>query len=163
MIRIGHGYDVHAFTEGTALRLGGIDVPFSKRFAAHSDGDVLIHALCDAVLGALALGDIGSWFPDTDPAHAGRDSADFLSLIMSDVRSRGYDLGNADVTVIAQAPKLRPYIDTMCARVADIAGVCRSQISIKATTTEGLGPMGRGEGIAVHAVVILQTSETATA
>ena len=163
MIRIGHGYDVHAFTEGTALRLGGIDIPFSKRFAAHSDGDVLIHALCDAVLGALALGDIGAWFPDTDQAHAGRDSADFLSLIMSDVRSRGYDLGNADITVIAQAPKLRPYIDSMCARVAEIAGVSRSQISIKATTTEGLGPMGRGEGIAVHAVVILQTSETATA
>ena len=163
MIRIGHGYDVHAFTEGSALRLGGIDIPFSKRFAAHSDGDVLIHALCDALLGALALGDIGSWFPDTDQAHAGRDSADFLSLIMSDVRSRGYDLGNADITVIAQAPKLRPYIDSMCARVADIAGVSRSQISIKATTTEGLGPMGRGEGIAVHAVVILQTSETATA
>ena len=163
MIRIGHGYDVHAFTEGTALRLGGIDIPFSKRFAAHSDGDVLIHALCDAVLGALALGDIGAWFPDTDQAHAGRDSADFLSLIMSDIRSRGYDLGNADITVIAQAPKLRPYIDSMCARVAEIAGVSRSQISIKATTTEGLGPMGRGEGIAVHAVVILQTSETATA
>ena len=163
MIRIGHGYDVHAFTEGTALRLGGIDIPFSKRFAAHSDGDVLIHALCDAVLGALALGDIGAWFPDTDQAHAGRDSADFLRLIMSDVRSRGYDLGNADITVIAQAPKLRPYIDSMCARVAEIAGVSRSQISIKATTTEGLGPMGRGEGIAVHAVVILQTSETATA
>lgn len=163
MIRIGHGYDVHAFTEGTALRLGGIDIPFSKRFAAHSDGDVLIHALCDAVLGALALGDIGAWFPDTDQAHAGRDSADFLRLIMSDIRSRGYDLGNADITVIAQAPKLRPYIDSMCARVAEIAGVSRSQISIKATTTEGLGPMGRGEGIAVHAVVILQTSETATA
>ncbi len=155
MIRIGHGYDVHAFAEGDHLRLGGIDIPFGKAFKAHSDGDVLIHALCDALLGALALGDIGLFYPDTDALHQGRNSLEFLQDVMSKVRSLGYELNNADITVIAQAPKLRPFIDAMRETLANCMQVAVTQVSVKATTTEGLGPMGRGEGIAVHAVVIV--------
>lgn len=155
MIRIGHGYDVHAFAEGDHLRLGGVDIPFGKAFKAHSDGDVLIHALCDALLGALALGDIGLFYPDTDALHQGRNSLEFLQDVMSKVRSLGYELNNADITVIAQAPKLRPFIDVMRETLANCMQVAVTQVSVKATTTEGLGPMGRGEGIAAHAVVIV--------
>jgi 2-C-methyl-D-erythritol 2,4-cyclodiphosphate synthase len=155
MIRIGHGYDVHAFTEGEHLRLGGVDIPFSQAFKAHSDGDVLIHALCDALLGSLALGDIGLFYPDTDARHQGRNSLEFLHDVMSKVRSLGYELNNADITVIAQAPKLRPFVDVMRETLATCMQVAVTQVSVKATTTEGLGPMGRGEGVAVHAVVIV--------
>jgi len=160
MIRVGHGYDVHAFTEGDHLRLGGVDIPFDKAFKAHSDGDVLIHALCDALLGALALGDIGLFYPDTDKQHSNRNSLEFLQDVMVKVRSLGYELNNADLTVIAQAPKLRPFIDAMRETLAATVQVSVTQVSVKATTTEGLGPMGRGEGVAVHAVVLVSEASS---
>lgn len=154
-MRIGHGYDVHRFGGDRPLIVGGVRVPHDQGVQAHSDGDVVIHALCDALLGAVALGDIGRHFPDTDAANAGMDSRRFLEQVKTLVQDKGYRLGNADITVIAQSPKLAPYIDAMRNTVADTLGVETGSINVKATTTEGLGFAGRKEGIAAHAVVLL--------
>jgi len=154
-MRIGHGYDVHRFGGDRPLTLGGVLVPHDQGVQAHSDGDVVIHALCDALLGAVSLGDIGRHFPDTDKTYAGMDSRHFLERVNALVHDKGYRLGNADITVIAQAPKLAPYIEAMRTTLAGILGVDGECINVKATTTEGLGFAGRKEGIAAHAVVIL--------
>lgn len=154
-MRIGHGYDVHAFTEGDHIILGGVRIEHSHAFAAHSDGDVLIHALCDALLGALALGDIGRHFPDTSAEFENIDSRLLLRHVVGLVRERGYRLGNADMTIIAQAPKLSPHIDAMCENLAQELQADAGQINVKATTTEKLGFAGRREGMAAHAVVLL--------
>ncbi len=157
-IRIGHGFDVHALTSGDGLVLGGVKIPADKAFIAHSDGDVLIHALCDALLGAMARGDIGGLFPDSDPVHANRDSREFLRIVKSLLDEDGYRLGNADITIIAQVPKMAPHLDAMKDVLASDLSVQSQQINIKATTTEKLGFTGREEGIAVHAVVILENA-----
>lgn len=154
-IRIGQGYDVHAIADGLPMWLGGVQIPSGFGFIAHSDGDVAIHALCDAMLGALALGDIGKHFPDSDPAYKGIDSKKLLFHVMELVRSKGYELGNADITIALQAPKLRPHIDTMRRTLAEVIGCNEDAISIKATTTERLGFVGRGEGCEVWAVCLL--------
>lgn len=159
-MRIGHGYDVHAFAEGDHVMLGGVRIPHGRGLAAHSDGDVLLHALCDALLGAIAAGDIGHHFPDTDPANAGIDSRLLLRRVMQEVHGKGWKLANLDATVIAQAPRMGPHVDAMRARIAEDCAVEVSAVNIKATTTEGLGPMGRGEGIAAHAMVLLQSLGT---
>jgi len=153
--RIGHGFDVHRFTEGDSIVLGGVKIPHSHAFEAHSDGDVLIHAVCDALLGAIAAGDIGRHFPDTDAAYQGIDSCILLARVYKLVTEAGYRLGNLDVTVIAQSPRLAPYIEAMRKRLCTELDSNTSQINIKATTTEKLGYIGREEGIAVHCVVIL--------
>ena len=152
MIRIGTGFDVHRLTEGRKLILGGVEIPFEKGLDGHSDADVLIHALMDAMLGAAALGDIGKHFPDTDPAYKGADSMELLKKVTEILREEGYVLGNADVTVMCQRPKLAPHIMTMRENLARAIGVDTSDISVKATTTEKLGFTGRGEGIAAEAV-----------
>lgn len=154
-IRVGNGYDVHALAPGLPLILGGISIPYEYGCVAHSDGDVVIHSLCDALLGALALGDIGKHFPDTDPAYKGIDSKILLDKVTKLISSYGYGLLNADITILAQKPKLLPYVDQMRQTLASITGVDISAISIKATTTEKLGFVGRKEGIAVYAVVLL--------
>lgn len=154
-IRVGNGYDVHALAPGLPLILGGISIPYEYGCVAHSDGDVVIHSLCDALLGALALGDIGKHFPDTDPAYKGIDSKILLDKVTKLISSSGYGLVNADITILAQKPKLLPYVDQMRQTLASITGVDISAISIKATTTEKLGFVGRKEGIAVYAVVLL--------
>ena len=154
-LRIGHGFDVHRYKAGDSIKLGGVSIPHSHSFAAHSDGDVLLHAVCDALLGAIAAGDIGRHFPDTDPAYAGIDSSELLAKVFKLVKSTGYRLGNLDVTVIAQSPRLAPYIQAMRERVATVLDSKIDQINIKATTTEQLGYIGREEGIAVHSVVVL--------
>lgn len=154
-IRVGNGYDVHALAPGLPLILGGISIPYEYGCVAHSDGDVVIHSLCDALLGALALGDIGKHFPDTDPAYKGIDSKILLYKVTKLISSYGYGLVNADITILAQKPKLLPYVDQMRQTLASITGVDISAISIKATTTEKLGFVGRKEGIAVYAVVLL--------
>ncbi len=155
-IRIGHGYDVHRFGEGEHIVLCGVKLDYERGLEAHSDGDVAIHALCDALLGALALGDIGQHFPDTDSAFRGADSAHLLAHCYQLINERGYVLGNADITIAAQAPKLAPHIVAMRQRLAEILAVDIDQISVKATTTEKLGFVGRKEGIAVDAVVLLE-------
>lgn len=157
-IRIGQGYDVHAIADGLPMWLCGVQVPSSFGFVAHSDGDVAIHALCDAMLGALALGDIGKHFPDSDPAYKGIDSKKLLAHVMDLVRSKGYTLANADITIALQAPKLRPLIDTMRQTLAGVIGCEADCISVKATTTERLGFVGRGEGCEVWAVCLLVRS-----
>ena len=154
-IRIGNGYDVHALAPGLPLWLGGIRIESEVGCIAHSDGDVAIHALCDALLGALALGDIGKHFPDNDDAYRGIDSKILLERTMNMVRERGWRVGNADITIAMQRPKLRPYIDSMRECIASIAGTDIGCISIKATTTEKLGFVGRGEGCEVFASVLL--------
>lgn len=154
-MRIGHGYDVHAFTEGNYIILGGVRIAHTHAFAAHSDGDVLIHALCDALLGALALGDIGRHFPDTSDEFENIDSRVLLRHVMGLVREQGYRLGNADMTIIAQAPKLAPHIEAMRANLAEDLQADCAQVNVKATTTEKLGFAGRKEGVAAHAVVLL--------
>lgn len=154
-MRIGHGYDVHAFTSGDHIVLGGVRIPHSHTFAAHSDGDVLIHALCDALLGALALGDIGRHFPDTSAEFENIDSRILLRRVVGLIHEQGYRLGNADVTIIAQAPKLAPHVDAMRVNLASDLQVDISRINVKATTTEKLGFAGRKEGVAAHAVVLL--------
>lgn len=155
-MRIGHGYDVHRFTEGDSVVLGGVPIPHSQALEAHSDGDVLIHAICDALLGALALGDIGRHFPDTDIANAGIDSRILLRKVVALLKAGGWQLGNLDGTLIAQAPKMSPHIDTMRLNLAADLEADPSQINVKATTTEKLGFAGREEGIAAHAVVLLE-------
>ncbi len=156
-MRIGHGYDVHAFSEGDHVMIGGVRIPYARGLAAHSDGDVLLHAISDALLGAAALGDIGRHFPDTDPVNKGIDSRLLLRDVMQKLSARGLSLCNLDATIIAQAPRMAGHIDVMRSRIAQDCGVEVGVVNVKATTTEGLGPMGRGEGIAAHAVVLLQT------
>jgi 2-C-methyl-D-erythritol 2,4-cyclodiphosphate synthase len=153
--RIGHGFDVHAFGEGDHVMLGGVRIPFARGLDAHSDGDVVIHALCDALLGALALGDIGVHFPPTDPRWCDADSRAFLRHCNALVRERGWALGNADITVICERPKIGPHAVAMRAMLADDLGVDVDAVSVKATTTETLGFTGRGEGIAAQAVCLL--------
>jgi len=155
-IRIGHGYDVHAFEPGDYVILGGVKIPHHSQFKAHSDGDVLLHAVCDALLGALALGDIGRHFPDTDNAFKNADSRDLLKQVIKMINQQGYELINLDTTIIAQAPKMSPHIANMQANLADDFHADLSQINVKATTTEKLGFAGREEGVAVHAVCLLQ-------
>jgi 2-C-methyl-D-erythritol 2,4-cyclodiphosphate synthase len=155
-MRIGSGFDVHAFTDGDHVMLGGVRIAHDKGVAAHSDGDVLLHALCDALLGALALGDIGTHFPPTDERWRGADSRVFLRHCASLVKGQGWRVGNADLTVICQAPKVGPHAQAIRESIAHELGVEFEQVSVKATTTEKLGFTGRGEGIAAQAVVLLQ-------
>ena len=155
MFRIGHGYDVHRRVEGRKLILGGVDIPYEHGLLGHSDADVLVHAIMDAVLGAAALGDIGHLFPDTDERYAGADSLGLLAEVMRVLRQAGYELGNVDATVIAQHPKLAPHIGKMRENIARAAGADVSQISVKATTEEKLGFTGDGSGIAAHAVALI--------
>lgn len=155
-MRIGHGFDVHAFGPGDHIVVGGVTIGFARGVIAHSDGDVLIHALCDALLGAAALGDIGRHFPDTDPQYRAIDSRRLLRQVVALIAARGWRLGNADLTIVAQAPRFAPHIAAMVALLSADIGCARDQINIKATTTERLGYLGRGEGIACHAVVLLK-------
>ncbi|KZZ06583.1 MULTISPECIES: 2-C-methyl-D-erythritol 2,4-cyclodiphosphate synthase [Thalassolituus] len=159
-MRIGHGFDVHAFDEGDFITLGGMKIPHSHGLKAHSDGDVALHALADALLGAAALGDIGQHFPDTDEQWKGADSRMLLRHVVSLVADKGYRVGNVDVTIIAQAPKMAPHIADMRAVIAADLQVRIDDVNVKATTTEKLGYVGRKEGIAVHAVALLLNSET---
>jgi 2-C-methyl-D-erythritol 2,4-cyclodiphosphate synthase len=154
-IRIGHGYDVHALAEGLRLVLCGVEIEHTKGCVAHSDGDVAIHAICDALLGALALGDIGKLFPDSDAKYKGIDSTLLLKEVVALVRSKGYEVGNVDCTIAMQRPKLRPHIDTMRERLAEVIGIDVERISVKATTTERLGFEGREEGVSTTAVVLV--------
>lgn len=156
-MRIGSGFDVHAFTDGDHLVIGGVRIAHDRALLAHSDGDVLIHVLCDALLGALALGDIGVHFPPSDVRWKGADSTELLAQVMAMVRSRGHELCNADITVICEAPKINPYVPAMRARLAEVMAVAIDRLSVKATTTEKLGFTGRGEGIAAQATVLLDT------
>ncbi len=155
-MRIGQGFDVHAFQPGGRLVLGGVDIPHTHSLKAHSDGDVLLHALCDALLGAAALGDIGRHFPDTDPAFKDIDSRELLRRVFASLASAGYRVMNADLTIVAQAPRLAPHIDAMSANIASDLQTEHGCINVKATTTEQLGFTGRGEGIAAFAVVLIQ-------
>ncbi len=155
-LRVGHGYDAHRWAEGRPLVLGGVVVPHPKGLLGHSDADVLLHAICDAILGASALGDIGSHFPDTDPAYAGVSSLILLKKTAQMARGRGWEVVNVDATVLAQNPRLAPHIPRMVAEIADTLGLRPSQVNLKATTTEGMGFVGREEGIAAHAVVLLK-------
>ncbi len=156
MIRVGQGYDVHRFGEGDFIILGGVKIDYEQGLEAHSDGDVVLHALCDALLGAAALGDIGKHFPDTDPNFKGADSRVLLRHVYGIVQQQGYRLVNADMTIIAQAPKMAPHIAAMCSHIADDLKVAVNQINVKATTTEKLGFEGRKEGIAVQAIVLIE-------
>lgn len=154
-MRIGHGYDVHRLVEDRKLILGGVDIPYEKGLLGHSDADVLLHAVSDAILGAAALGDIGKHFPDTDPAFKGADSRVLLRHVVNLIKQKGFSLGNIDCTVIAQRPKLKDYIETMRQNIADDCGVEVSCVNVKATTEENLGFTGDGSGISAHAVCIL--------
>lgn len=156
MIRVGQGYDVHRFNDGDHIILGGVTIPYGQGLEAHSDGDVVLHALADALLGAAALGDIGKHFPDTDPEFKGADSRVLLRHVYKIVLQQGYSFNNADITIVAQAPKMAPYIAEMCSNIALDLQVNIGQINVKATTTEKLGFEGRKEGIAVHAVVLIE-------
>ena len=154
-IRIGHGYDVHALAEGLRLVIGGVEIEHTKGCVAHSDGDVAIHAICDAMLGALALGDIGKLFPDTSMEFKGIDSKILLRRVCDVIAERGYKVGNVDCTIAMQRPKLRLHIDTMRSTLASVMGLDVDRVSVKATTTERLGFEGREEGVSVHSVVLL--------
>ncbi len=156
-MRIGHGYDVHRLTAGRKLILGGVEIAFERGLDGHSDADVLVHAVMDALLGAAALGDIGLLFPDTDDAYKGADSLELLGRVSERIRSAGYRVGNVDATVIAQAPKLRPYICQMQENISRVLEVDPGQVNVKATTEEKLGFTGAGEGIAAHAVALLES------
>ena len=158
-MRIGHGYDVHRLVEGRKLILGGVEVPHTLGLLGHSDADVLTHAVMDALLGAAALGDIGRHFPDTDPAYAGADSLELLDHVMELLEKKGYGVGNVDATILAQKPKLAPYIQTMRDNLAHRMHVDREQVNVKATTEEKLGFTGAEEGIAAHAVCLLFLKE----
>lgn len=155
-MRIGHGFDVHAFVEGRKLILGGVEIPYEKGLLGHSDADVLTHALMDAMLGAAGLGDIGKLFPDTDEKYKGISSLVLLEEVKAQIEGRGYRLANADITVICQKPRLRPYIDEMTRKLVQVLAEAENTINIKATTTEKLGFTGRGEGIAAEAVCLLE-------
>lgn len=154
-MRIGHGFDVHAFTAGDHIVLGGVNIPHTHAFQAHSDGDVLLHAVCDALLGAVALGDIGQHFPDTSVEFENIDSRLLLKHVYGLVTAQGYVLGNLDCTVIAQAPKLAPHVQAMREQIAEVLACDIRQVNVKATTTEKLGFAGRKEGVSAHAVVVL--------
>jgi 2-C-methyl-D-erythritol 2,4-cyclodiphosphate synthase len=154
-VRIGQGWDIHRLVEGRPLRLGGVEVPYERGLLGHSDGDVILHALTDALLGALAAGDIGQHFPDTDPKLRGIDSAVMLGEVVALVAQRGYRIGNVDVTVLAEHPKLAPHMAAIQQRVAVLLGVTREQVGIKAKTMEGLGAIGTGDAIAAMAVAAL--------
>jgi ygbB family len=154
-MRIGQGYDVHRLVAERPLILGGIEIPYEKGLLGHSDADVLLHAISDALLGAAALGDIGAHFPDSDPAYRGADSAELLRAVGGLIRASGYEIGNIDSTVVCQAPKLAPHIASMRARIAEVLALPVGAVSVKASTEEHMGFTGRGEGIAAHAVCLL--------
>lgn len=155
-IRIGHGFDVHAFGEGDFIMICGVKIPYAQGLIAHSDGDVALHALSDALLGAAALGDIGHHFPDTDAQYKGADSRGLLRQVMLAVKNKGYQVGNVDITIMAQAPKMAPHIQAMRHNIAEDLNITLDQVNVKATTTEKLGFVGRKEGIAVEAVALLE-------
>ena len=155
-MRIGHGYDVHRLVEGRDLILGGVKIPYEKGLLGHSDADVLYHAVMDALLGAAALGDIGKHFPDTDPAYKGADSGKLLAAVGEKIKAAGYKVGNIDVTMIAQKPKLKDYIPTMVENIASILEITPGQVNVKATTEEHLGFTGDGSGMSCHAVCLLE-------
>ena len=154
-IRIGQGYDVHRFTEGDHVTLCGVRIPCTQGILAHSDGDIPLHALCDALLGAAALGDIGRHFPDTDARWKGVDSRVLLRQVVSLLAARGYRVGNADITIVAEQPRVTPHVDAMCANLAEDLAVAVDRVNVKATTNEKMGHIGRGEGIAAHAVALI--------
>lgn len=156
MMRIGHGYDVHRLTEGRKLILGGVEIPFEKGLLGHSDADVLVHAVMDALLGAAGLGDIGLHFPDTEEVYRGADSLKLLEQVMCRLKEKGYRAANVDATILCQRPKLRPYIETMRENIAAVIGTEKDQVNVKATTEEHLGFTGEGLGIAAHAVCIIE-------
>ena len=153
--RIGFGYDVHAFVEGRPCILGGVEIPHTKGLLGHSDADALLHAITDAILGALALGDIGTHFPDSDPAWKDADSKDLLRSVMMMVRKKGWDIGNVDATVVTEEPKLNPWLEKIRSSIADVLECSVDQISVKATTQEKMGFVGEGKGLAVHAVALV--------
>lgn len=155
-MRIGHGYDAHRFADGEHVVLGGVDIPFHKGLAAHSDGDVALHALCDALIGAAGGGDIGKHFPDSDPQYENIDSRVLLRSVIEKLGEQGLTVGNADVTIVAEEPRLSPHVAQMRANIADDLGIDAARVNVKATTTEKMGFVGRGEGIAAHAVVLLE-------
>lgn len=155
-MRVGLGYDSHRFAEGRKLMLGGVEIPGARGLAGHSDADVLVHALIDALLGAAARGDIGAHFPDTDPAWAGADSAQLLVRVVAELAANGFHVGNVDATVICEAPKLRPHVATIRARLAGLLGVAVSRVSVKGKTNERMDDVGAGLGIAVHCVALLE-------
>ena len=155
-MRIGHGYDAHRLVVGRSLIIGGVKIPYEKGLLGHSDADVLAHAISDALLGAAALGDIGKLFPNSDPAYEGADSMYLLSQVALKLRGDGFEIGNLDATVIAQAPKLAPFIGRMRSNIAHACGICEDKVSVKATTEEGMGYSGRGEGICAHAVCLIE-------
>ncbi|MFT6926494.1 MAG: 2-C-methyl-D-erythritol 2,4-cyclodiphosphate synthase [Psychromonas sp.] len=155
MIRIGHGFDVHKFGGQGPITIAGVKIPHTKGLIAHSDGDVALHALCDALLGALALGDIGRHFPDNDPQYAGIDSRKLLTEVFLQAKARGYQIGNIDLTIVAEQPKMAAFIAQMCLEISRLLETERQNVNVKATTTEKLGAIGRSEGIAAHAVVLL--------
>ena len=155
-MRIGHGYDVHKLVEGRDLILGGVKIPFEKGLLGHSDADVLLHAVSDSLLGAAALGDIGRHFPDTDPAYKGADSLELLRIVGEKVKDAGYKVGNVDVTMIAQRPKLAPHIPQMVLNIAGAVGIAPNRVNVKATTEEKLGFTGEGLGMSCHAVCLLE-------
>ena len=154
-IRIGQGIDYHRLVEGRKLILGGVEIPFEKGFEGHSDADVLLHAVCDALLGAAALGDIGRHFPDTDPAYRGRDSLYFLGEVRKKIEAAGWGVGNIDATILLQHPKIAPYADKMRSNIAETLGLDIQDVSVKATTTEGMNAEGRGEGASVQTAALL--------
>lgn len=154
-MRIGQGFDVHQLVEGRKLIIGGVDIPYAKGLLGHSDADVLLHAICDAILGAAALGDIGKHFSDTDAKYKDIDSRLLLRVVASKIKESGFSVGNVDATIIAQAPKMAPHIPTMVANIAADLGIAQNCVNVKATTTEQLGYTGRGEGIAAQAVALL--------
>lgn len=160
MMRIGQGFDVHALVEGRPLIIGGVTIPFERGLAGHSDADVLLHALCDALIGAAGLGDIGKHFPDTDPKYKGADSRVLLRAVVQLLQQRGFSVINADSTIIVQAPKMAPHIAAMRANIAADLGVTVDDVNVKAKTAEKLGFVGRGEGIVAEAVVLIQRAVT---
>ena len=155
-MRIGHGYDVHRFADDRQLFIGGVEIPYTKGLLGHSDADVLLHAVCDALFGAAGLGDIGKHFPDSDPAYKGIDSKLLLKNTIEKIREKGFSVSNIDATVIAQVPKLAPYVENMKNCIADICDISAERVNVKATTEERLGFTGREEGIAAHAVCLLE-------
>jgi len=155
-MRVGQGYDIHALVAGRRLVIGGVEIPFEKGLAGHSDADVLIHAVCDALLGAAALGDIGTHFPDTDPNYQGADSRLLLRQVAAKVRGAGFAIANVDATILAEAPRMAPHIGAMTSNLAADLGVPADRVSVKAKTAERLGAIGRGEGIAAEAIALLE-------
>jgi 2-C-methyl-D-erythritol 2,4-cyclodiphosphate synthase len=158
--RVGMGYDLHRLVEGRRLVLGGIEIPFAKGLAGHSDADVVLHSICDALLGAAALGDLGRHFPDTDPRYAGISSARLLETVLAEITRRGFEIENVDVTIVAEAPRLAPLLGAMRERVAELLRISPDRVNIKAKTNEGVGAIGRGEAIAAYAVCLLRRART---